>query len=445
VSVSAEPKTGPPRAVNFAWFRGAGLLEPIRHKVIAFDSVYYPSLEEFIWGGGKWTRGAVPPGELRFRRRRDRKSVGNTGASAALVSHIRAFDVLPQKGCNWYPHGEDHPMAFLVNGFSNERGRFFADPGAFHWRALSVAKKVSSGSAVRGDGSGLTKAELRNKRKLISGYHDEGESPVDPWASDDEPADASSDPDKSAFDPETPRTFMRVRDRYKTDEEDFQDREALEATRKKCEAILRAGEAWSPLDPPEDTVVLEAGVKYNRSNLKFKKLMWDINVATKNYDTQKELAEDLGLRYNTVRQGEMAEINMNKEMPTTKFTKVQIEDMLEHDGRVVYVHATLDRGRWYELDVERHATYREAIEEVRWRAQEEALKKAGVPSRSSDRRTPESDPVLARVFKEVVVRFDEAFKPEHLYIADWRTPTVRAQAQIAWEEENGVPNVTPAP
>ncbi len=95
--------------------------------------------------------------------------------------------------------------------------------------------------------------------------------------------------------------------------------------------------------------------------------------------------------------------------------------------------------------MERHATYREAIEEVRWRAQDEAFKKAGVPSRSSDRRTPESDPALARAFKEVVVRFSEAFDPKNLYIADWRTPTVRAIAQIAWEEENGVPNVTPAP
>ncbi len=280
---------------------------------------------------------------------------------------------------------------------------------------------------------------------MISGYYDEGESPVDFWADDDDPADVSGDPDKSAFNPETPRTFSRGHDRYKTDEEDFREREELEVTRKKFEAILRAGEAWSPLDQPEDTVVREDGVKYNRSNSVFKRLMWEMNVATKNYDTQKELAEGLGLKYNTVRQREIAEINMNKEMPTTKFTKVQIEDMLEHDGRVVYVHATLDRGRWYELDMERHATYREAIEEVRWRALDEALKKAGVPSRSSDRRTPESDPALARAFKEVVVRFDEAFKPEHLYIADWRTPTVRAQAQIAWEEENGVPNVTPAP
>jgi len=170
-----------------------------------------------------------------------------------------------------------------------------------------------------------------------------------------------------------------------------------------------------------------------------------MNVATKNYDTQKELAEDLGLRYNTVRQGEIEEINMNKEMPTTKFTKAQIEDMLEHDGRVIYVHVTLDRGRWFKLNMDRHATYRDAIEEVRWKSQDEAFKKAGVPSRSTDRRTPESNPALAYALKEVLVRFSESFKPENLYIADWRTPTVHALAQIAWDEENGVPNVAPAP
>jgi hypothetical protein len=54
-------------------------------------------------------------------------------------------------------------------------------------------------------------------------------------------------------------------------------------------------------------------------------------------------------------------------------------------------------------------------------------------------------PTLARAFKEVAVRYELAFRPENLYIADWRTPTVRAFAQIAWEDENGVPNTSPAP
>ena len=36
---------------------------------------------------------------------------------------------------------------------------------------------------------------------------------------------------------------------------------------------------------------------------------------------------------------------MNKEMPTTQFTKVQIEEMLKHDGRVVYLYNNLEQ-RW---------------------------------------------------------------------------------------------------
>lgn len=169
-------------------------------------------------------------------------------------------------------------------------------------------------------------------------------------------------------------------------------------------------------------------------------------MATENYDTQEELAEELGLSYNTVRQTELADINMNKEMPKTKFTKSQIEDMLKHGGRVVYVHVTLYHSRWYKLNMDKHATYREAIEEVRWKAQDEAFKKAGIPKRSTDHRAPENNPALARALKEVLARFAKAFAPKNLYIADWRTPMVVAFAQIAWEEEeNGAQNVTPAP
>lgn len=436
MSVSVEPKIRRLTAENLAWFRGAGLLTPINHSANP-DFVTWRWLNTVrqddrvnVVMARLWpppTRDV--PEELRFRRRRDRKSKGNTGASAAVASHIRAFESFPADGCRWYPTNcDDHSAGFLVH-----------DPGAFHWRTLNQAARTESPDKAEVAEHDTTLSNFVSQKRYILRRNTllpEAPSPRNFWAGDDDTPD---------FIEGTGHVYKRGRDRYKTDEEDFQDREALEATRKKCEAILLAGEAWSPLDPPEDTVVREDGVKYNRSNLKFKQLMWNINVATKNYDTQKELARELGLKYNTVRQGESEDINMNKTMPTTKFGRAQIEEMLEHDGRVVYVHVTLDRGRWYKLDMERHATYREAIEEVRWRAQDEALKKAGVPSRPTDRRTPESDPVLARAFKEVVVRFDEAFKPEHLYIADWRTPTVSAQAQIAWEEENGVPNVTPAP
>ncbi|MCU1240585.1 MAG: hypothetical protein JWO71_1311 [Candidatus Acidoferrum typicum] len=422
--IPVQLEVGRPTAESLAWFRGTQLLTPINYSAHPdfvtwrwLNMVLQDNQVNFVTARLWPPPTASVPEELRFRRRRDRKSKGNTGASAALASHIRAFEVLPP---------ETASPGFLTH-----------DPGVFHWRAISVAKNVSSGPAARGDGSGLTKAELLEKRKLISGYHDKGESPVDPWAGDDDPADVLGDPDKSAFNPETPRTFARGRGRYKTDEEDFQEREAWEKLRANFEAILRAGKGWSPLDPPGDTRVLSNGVKINLSNSVVKKIEYEVEMHRKNFDTRRDLATELGVVYETERKRELREINMKKECPNTPFTAKQMKDFNERGGNVTYVHVTLSgRGWWHKLDMDRHATYREAIEEVRWRAQDEALKKAGVPSRSTDRRTPESDPALAHAFKEVVVRFNESFNPENIYILDLRSPTLIAIAEDEWGKVN---------
>ena len=238
----------------------------------------------------------------------------------------------------------------------------------------------------------------------------------------------------------------RGRGRNNTSDKRWQEDEAWKAKSAKYEAILEAGRGWSPLDPPEDTRLLPSGAKYNLSNPVVKRILYEIDKHRLNFDSRKDLAAESGLNYETVRKKDPEDINMKKECPNTPFTADQIKDIATHDGRVVYVHVDgLDRPRWFKLDMDRHETYHEAIEEVRWKSQDEAFKKAKVPSRRTDRRTPQDHPGLARAFKEVVVRYELAFRPENLYIADWRAPIVRAFAQIAWEEENGVPNTILAP
>jgi hypothetical protein len=238
----------------------------------------------------------------------------------------------------------------------------------------------------------------------------------------------------------------RGRGRDKTDEKRSEDREEFEVKRADFEAKLRAGEGWSPLDPREDDRVLPNGVKVNLSNELVKRMEYEIGLHWQDYKTKQSLAEELGLKYETVRRIEMEDINKKKERPTTQFTAEQIKDIATHDGRVVYVHVEgLDKPRWYKLDMQKHETYREAIEEVRWAAQDEAFKKAKVPSRRTDKRTPQDHAELARALKEVFVRYELAFRPVNLYILDLRSPTVRAFAQIAWEDENGVPNTRTAP
>ena len=408
-------------------FRGAQLLEPIRHKVIAFDSVYYPALEEHIWRGGKWTRGPVPPAELAFRRRRDRKSKANTGASAALASHIRAFEVLPPHGCSWYPNSEDSP-GFLVH-----------DPGAFHWHTINqAARKESPDKANVAEHDTSLSDFVRQKRDSMrrNSLLPEAPSPQDFWAGDDDTPD---------FIEGTGHVFERGRGRNKTDDEDFEDREEYEVKRAKYEAMLQAGDGWSPLDPPEDTRVLPIGVKVNLSNELVKQMQYDIRLHWEDYKTKQTLAEELGLKYETVRKKELEDINMKKEQPNTPFTAEQMKDFNARGGNVVYVHAEgLDRPRWFTLDMDRHETYHEAIEEVRWKSQDEAFKKARVPSRRTDKRTHQDHPELARAFKEVVVRYELAFRRENLYILDLRSPMVVAIAVEAWNE-NGVPNTTFAP
>jgi hypothetical protein len=334
-----------------------------------------------------------------------RLTKGNTGPSAAVASHIRVFETYPPKHCNWYPNGEDHPVAFLVNGFLDKHGRPFADPGPFHFRMLRIAKTGLPQKAA--SDFPTTEEDLF----AIGGF----------------------------------RVFKIGRGRNKTSDRRWREDEAWKAERAKYEAILEAGRGWSPLNPPEDTRFLPSGVKYNLSNPVVKQILYEIDKHRLNFDSRKKLAAELGLKYETVRKKELEDINMKKEQPNTPFTAEQMKDFNARDGRVVYVHVEgLDRPRWFKLDMDRHETYRKAIDEIRWKSQDEAFKKAKVPSRRTDKRTFQDHPTLARAFKEVVVRYELAFRPENLYILDLRSPMVVAIAEEAWNE-NGVPNTTFAP
>jgi hypothetical protein len=239
--------------------------------------------------------------------------------------------------------------------------------------------------------------------------------------------------------------IQRGRGRNKTSDKRWQENEAWKVDRAKYERILEAGRGWSPLNPREDDRVLPSGAKYNLSNPVVKRILYEIDQHRLNFDSRKKLAAEVGINYETTRKTELEDINMKKEQPNTPFTAEQMKDFNAHGGRVVYVHVEgLDRPRWFKLDMDRHETYQEAIEEVRWKSQDEAFKKAKVPSRRTDKRTFHDHPTLARAFKEVVVRYALAFRPENLYILDLRTPLVVAIAEEAWEQ-NGVPNTILAP
>jgi hypothetical protein len=319
---------------------------------------------------------------------------GNTGPSAAVASHIRSFEAIPANGCSWYPHCDDHSAGFLVH-----------DPGVFHYKMLRIAR---TGYLQK------TAADFPTTEEdlfAIGGF----------------------------------RVFKIGRGRNKTSDDRWLDDEAWEFDRAKYEAILEAGRGWSPLNPREDDRVLPSGAKYNLSNPVVKRILYEIDKHRLNFDSRKNLAGELGLKYETVRKKELEDINMKKERPNTQFTAEQIKDIAAHDGRVVYVHVEgLDRPRWFKLDMDHHETYQDAIEEVRWKSQDEAFKKAKVPSRRTDKRTFQDHPTLAQAFKEVVVRYALAFRPENLYILDMRSPMVVAIAGEAWEQD-GVPNTILAP
>jgi hypothetical protein len=388
------------------------LLEPIAHKTIAFDSVHYPALEEHIWGGGKWTRGGVPPGELRFQRRKDRKSKGNTGSSAAIASHTRAFELLPVDGCSWYPNCDDHSAGFLVH-----------DPGAFHWRTLNQAARTESPDKAEVAEHDTTLSDFaRQKRDSMrrNSLLPEAPSPRDLWAGDDD--------DTPDFIEGTGRVFKIGRDRDITDEEQEQEDKQWGADRAKYEGILEAGRAWSPLDPREDDRVTPSGAKYNLSNPTFKRILYEIDEHWKNFDSRKKLAEESGLNYETARKKELKDINMKKECPNTPFTADQIKDIAAHDGHAVYVHAVTDKPRWYRLDMDRFETYREAIEEVKRHGKDKALKQSKMWNNT---RAPKDK--FNQAQKEVVARWDEYFWKENIFVLDLRTPMVVAIAEEAWE------------
>ncbi len=323
-----------------------------------------------------------------------RLTTGNTGPSAAVASHISSFEAVPAGGCSWYPHCDDHSAGFLVR-----------DPGPFHYKMLRIAKTGRVEKTA--DDFPATEEELF----ALGGF----------------------------------QIKKLGRGRNKTSDKRWREDEAWKVDRAKYEAILEAGRGWSPLDPREDDRALPSGAKYNLSNPVVKRILYEIDKHRLNFDSRKKLAEESGLNYETARKKELEDINMMKEQPNTPFTAEQMKDFNARGGNVVYVHVEgLDRPRWFKLDMDRHETYQEAIEEVRWKSQDEAFKKAKVPSRRTDKRTFQDHPTLARAFKEVVVRCELAFRPENLYIIDTRSPMVAAIAEEAWEQ-NGVPNTILAP
>lgn len=383
MSVLVETEIGPPRAANLAWFRGAKLIQPITRIAHADFITRRDNRAMFSAPDGRV--GVFPPPttsvpeELRFRRRHDRKSVGNTGASTALASHIRAFEALPPDGCSWYPNCDDHSAGFLVH-----------DPGVLHYKMLRIAR-TGYPQKTAADFPGR-EAELF----ALGGF----------------------------------QVIQRGRGRNKTSEDREQDDEVWKAQRAKYEAILEAGKGWSALDPPEDTHVLASGVKFNTSNPVVKQILYEIDKHRLNFDSQKKLAAELGLNYESARKKELEEINMQREFPSTPFTAAQIEDIKAHDGRVVYVHAVTDKPRWYQLDMDRFETYQEAIEEVKRRGKDKALKQSKM---WNNERAPKAK--LNQALKEVVVRWDEYFRKENIYVLDLRTPMVVAIAEEAWETE----------
>ena len=121
-------------------FRGARLLETINRSANPEFAVWHwlnivqDNPVKFVTARLWPPPTTSVPEELRFRRRRDRKSkvgaTGNTGPSAAVASTIRSFEVLPADGCAWYPDGVDHSPGFLVR-----------DAGEFHQHGVGVGMK----------------------------------------------------------------------------------------------------------------------------------------------------------------------------------------------------------------------------------------------------------------------------------------------------------------
>ena len=226
----------------------------------------------------------------------------------------------------------------------------------------------------------------------------------------------------------------RRRGRNKTKDERIEDRakkaRKWEKLRPIAQTIIESG-GCSSADSKKNTLE-HNGMKVDPCSMTFRHIAYEHHVLNDNYDTKKELG---GEHYETFRKKELEEyVVNNKEIPATKFSKEQIADIKANDGRAVYAHIILDRGRWYKLDVDKLETYEAAIHEIWWKSIDEAFKKAGHRSRTKGSNA--ENPEQARIFKEVASRFEKAFRRENIYILDWRTPTVAAIAHASWENCN---------
>lgn len=220
------------------------------------------------------------------------------------------------------------------------------------------------------------------------------------------------------------QVIKRGRGRNKTEEERLQDRDSFEKVRSHCEKILKVNRAWSHTDPPEDVRILTLSngekVKVNLSNQIFKLILIDIDIHNDNYDTKKKLFGD---DYERLRKKELMGINVEKKIPTTKFTMAQIECIKSKDGRAVFAHVMTDKPRWYPLDMNTHETYREAIDAVMWQGIHSALDQTPMwnnPRASKAKHT--------KAFRDVFNRWKEYFRTPNIYILDLRNPGPMAAA-----------------
>jgi hypothetical protein len=344
--------------------------------------------------------------------------LGLKGSAAKIAQHARALRPARQdEGRIVFPAQPDE--GFFVD----------ADKGDFHRDALRVAAagppaKLPVRTIIEGTAEYRQIFETRTPGFTTfpgsMGGHGRKDSKIKP----------------EGFD----RTFTRGSRKPDTEETRATTNDEWEATRKKCEALILADKAWSPWDPQEDTRIFstpKGEVKINLSNPTFKRIMVEIDKHRRNYDTLEELHEQLGLSHETERKKEMEDLNMKKECPTTPFTKAQIDDLNAHDGRLVFVHVRMDKPRWYKLDLDRHQTYKDAINEVFQRSFGEACRVTGIPiykRDTTDPRSNEEEPEAALEFKKIAVRYAEYFNPANIYIFDLRSPLVAAIAESQEED-----------
>ena len=128
------------------------------------------------------------------------------------------------------------------------------------------------------------------------------------------------------------------------------------------------------------------------------------------------------MNYNTVR---LKEINMNKELPQTKFSAKLIRLLRETDGRLVLIHVNADHPRWYELPMDGHKTYDDAINAFR-------IARVGDSIDRDKRKLTKTQ--FTHELKIKTALWREWLRPSNIYIRDYRTPAVVAITEAKSQE-----------